>query len=188
MFWLINRVHYPLPLSYSNPPDLSVMQNNIMKLKAEVTSLRSAKKELEDRLESFKLSGGMPQQHSHENNNDEMLPIRSKGEAGRMEEIGQISAMINHAENNGNRIVNGPGEKIMSGGVVDYPTSNTTSTVSSSSSCSICSNLMPQLKATIRDLESAISIEKKKHRQAMEKIEAENHFLRRKVGQYYHYI
>lgn len=153
-----------------------------MKLKAEVTSLRSAKKELEERLESFKLSGGMPQQHSHENNNNkEMLPFRL---SGRMEEIGQISAMINqnHAENDGKHIVNGSGEKIMATNVVDYPTPNTASSVSSS--CSICNNIIPQLRETIRNLESAISFEKQKHRQTMEKIEAENHFLRQKVGQY----
>jgi len=50
------RVHYPIPLTYSGPPDPLVMQNNIRKLMSEVSQLKNAKNELQEELEMVKTS------------------------------------------------------------------------------------------------------------------------------------
>ncbi|XP_035706046.1 uncharacterized protein LOC118435052 [Folsomia candida] len=66
------RVHYPIPLNHSGPPNLQVMQKNIFQLRSEVVILRNAKISLEEEVINLK------QIHQHTENND----VKNYGEKG----------------------------------------------------------------------------------------------------------
>ncbi|ODM99467.1 Coiled-coil domain-containing protein 61 [Orchesella cincta] len=148
-----DKVHYPLPLNYSNPPDLSVMQNNIITLKAEVTSLKNAKVDLENQLESFK-SGSLP--NSHENNN-----TTTNHHLKSVDKMMKISDESNECKKPSERNSN------EEDGLV--------------SPCSKCLDLMNSMQARVSELENVISTERDEHLKTMENLKNENHFLRHKV-------
>ncbi|CAL8074823.1 unnamed protein product [Orchesella dallaii] len=146
-----DKVHYPLLLNYSNPPDLSVMQNNIITLKAEVTSLKNAKVDLENQLESFK-SGCLP--NSHENNNvNHNLMIRDKAINDESREPTKSRA-IHSNEGDG---------------------------LDAEDPCSKCLDLINALQSKVHELENVVSIERDEHLKTMDNLKNENHFLRHKV-------
>lgn len=150
------------------------MQNTIINLKAEVTSLKSAKKELEVHLKSVTLSGcGIPQ-HSHENKdvNVNCTPSKTSSDQGTSTEEQVLVDQIYY---------NCKREDIKGTKRIGDLSSFVETADRASSTCIKCSATVEKLRVTIRNLENNMSMIKAQYLENLEKLENENSFLRHKV-------
>lgn len=148
------------------------MQNNILRLKAEVISLKRSNKELEDQLESNQVSG-IVSQHSHENKSEPVAnydgTLRNHTKGMRKEQLlYELQRQLQQGDLN-------------AADIPTWPDCNTEDVNANKPVCLKCSGSINALKAKVNLLEEKLKSQQNTYQEAMEMLHDEVSFLRRKV-------